>query len=160
MSPNTKKRIKIYCISILIPLAVGGLSALLTRNGMEKYAALSRPPLSPPAILFPIVWAVLYILMGLSAAKIYENSNGSERKKALWIYAVQLSFNFFWSIFFFGAGLRLLALIWLFLLLLIVILMYFAFDKISHGAAYLQIPYVLWLCFAAYLNFGTWFLNR
>lgn len=160
MSPNTKKRIKIYCISILIPLAVGGLSALLTRNGMEKYAALSRPPLSPPAILFPIVWAVLYILMGISAAKIYENSNGSERKKALWIYAVQLIFNFFWSIFFFGAGLRLLALIWLFLLLLIVILMYFAFDKISHGAAYLQISYVLWLCFAAYLNFGTWFLNR
>ena len=127
---------------------------------MEKYAALSRPPLSPPAILFPIVWAVLYILMGISAARIFENSNGSERKKALWIYAVQLIFNFFWSIFFFGAGLRLLALIWLFLLLLIVIFMYFAFDKISHGAAYLQIPYVLWLCFAAYLNFGTWFLNR
>ena len=160
MSPNTKKRIKIYCISILIPLAVGGLSALLTRNGMEKYAALSRPPLSPPAILFPIVWAVLYILMGISAARIFENSNGPERKKALWLYAVQLIFNCFWSIFFFGAGLRLLALIWLFLLLLIVILMYFAFDKISHGAAYLQIPYVLWLCFAAYLNFGTWFLNR
>ena len=160
MSPNTKKRIKIYCISILIPLAVGGLSALLTRNGMEKYAALSRPPLSPPAILFPIVWAVLYILMGISAARIFENSNGPERKKALWLYAVQLIFNFFCSIFFFVAGLRLLALIWLFLLLLIVILMYFAFDKISHGAAYLQIPYVLWLCFAAHLNFGTWFLNR
>ena len=108
MSPNTKKRIKIYCISILIPLAVGGLSALLTRNGMEKYAALSRPPLSPPAILFPIVWAVLYILMGISAARIFENSNGPERKKALWLYAVQLIFNFFWSIFFFGAGLCIL----------------------------------------------------
>lgn len=160
MSPDKKNHVKVYIFSILIPLGIGFLSAMLTKDGMKSNTALSHPPFNPPGILFTIVWAILYVLMGISAAMIYNSRKSPERKKACWLYGVQLTMNFFWSIWFFNTGWRLFAFIWLLLLLLFVIAMYFAFDKISHTAAYLQIPYILWLCFAAYLNFGTWFLNK
>ena len=123
MFSDKKSRIKVYVISILIPLAVGALSALLTRSGMKEYAALSRPPLAPPGIVFPIAWAVLYVLMGISAAMIYNSTKNTERKKALWLYAIQLVVNFFWSLIFFGAGWRLFGLFWILLLLILVFLM-------------------------------------
>lgn len=160
MSFNRKKQRIVSLAFILIPLAVGGLSALLSKNGMKAYAALTAPPLAPPGVVFPIVWALLYILMGVGAAIVYHRPKSPERQKGLWLFGAQLVVNFFWSILFFGAGWRLFSLIWLVLLLTLVIVMYFIFDKASHAAAYLQIPYVLWLCFAVYLNFGIWFLNR
>ena len=151
----------IYGISILIPLAVGGLSSLITSGNMDIYSELNTPPLSPPAILFPIVWTTLYVLMGISAGIIFEKreSFGALAGSALFVYLGSLVVNFAWSIIFFNFNVFLLALIWLaFLLFLIVrtIVLYFMIDR---TAAILQIPYALWVAFAGYLNFGIWLLN-
>lgn len=156
------KKIKPYILSCLIPLITGGLSALLTMNGMKRYSATAHmPPLSPPMWLFPIVWSVLYILMGISSALIFEkrDENKAEASAALKIYGLQLVINFFWSIIFFNLQNYLCAFIWLILLLFLIIIMIFRFYKISHTAAYLQIPYVLWIVFAGYLTWMVYMLN-
>lgn len=150
---------KTYLVSILVALATGGLSALLSRGGMEQYASLNLPPLSPPGIVFPIVWTILFILMGISAALIY-CSEDLDRQAALRIYAAQLVVNFFWSIFFFGLQWRLFSFFWLLLLAALVIWMIVRFSRILPLAGWLQLPYLLWLVFAGYLNLGVWFLNR
>lgn len=144
-------------ISILIPIAVGALSALLSGN-MQEYQALIKPPLSPPSFVFPIVWTILFILMGISAYIIYVSSDPL-KKKALLIYSLQLIFNFFWSIIFFGFSQYLFAFVWLLVLILLIILMIIVFYKISPLASYLQIPYLLWCIFALYLNFAIYALN-
>ncbi len=154
-----RSKFKVYSISILIALAVGALSALLTRDSMERFGELLKPPLSPPGGLFPIVWSVLFVLMGISAAIVFL-SNSPHRNKALKIYALQLVVNFFWSIIFFNLEARLFAFFWLLLLLALVLWMFILFRKISPTAAYLQNPYILWLLFAAYLNAGIYLLNR
>ncbi len=153
------KKIKTFAIAILIPLAVGGLAALLTRGSMEAYSTLSQPPFAPPGFLFPIVWTILYILMGISSGIIYLSAN-PQRCDALKTYALQLVVNFFWPILFFSLGARFIALLWILLLLWLVVQMIIQFHKIEPVTAYLQIPYVLWLLFATYLNVGVWFLNR
>ena len=154
-----RNKTKVYIISILIALGIGALSGFLTRGSMERFASLNQPPLSPPGWLFPAVWSVLFILMGIGAAMIYL-SDSPERTRALKIYALQLIVNFFWSILFFNLEARLFAFFWLLLLLALVLLMFFLFRKISPQAAFLQIPNILWLLFAAYLNFGVYLLNR
>ncbi len=146
-------------ICLLIPLAVGGLSALLTMQSMEIYGNLNQPPLSPPGFLFPIVWAVLFILMGISSYLIYVSDN-QNKKRALTIYAIQLFFNFVWSLIFFNMQAYLFAFIWLVILWLFIIAMIVSFWKISKPAALLQIPYLLWVTFAGYLNLGIFLLNR
>lgn len=153
---------KSYITSILIALAVGGLSALATMNNMDIYSQLKTPPLAPPAILFPIVWTILYILMGISAEMIYNSSTASapQKKSALYTYALSLFFNFFWSIFFFNFRWLFFAFIWLLILLFLIIRTIMKYYKINPLAAYLQIPYLLWVTFAAYLNFSIWWLNR
>ncbi len=156
------KRVKAYVISIMIPLAIGGLSALLTRGNMNIFDEVKMPPLSPPPILFPIVWGILYVLMGISAAMIY-NSQTSENKNkenALMYYALSLFFNFSWSIIFFNMRAFLVSFVWLIVLLALIIKYTVEYGKISRPAALLQIPYILWVCFAGYLNFGIWWLNR
>ena len=145
-------------ISILIPIAVGALSALFSNN-MSSYTTLTKPPLSPPSFIFPIVWTILFILMGISSYIIYK-SEDSNRNKALFIYALQLVFNFFWSIIFFGFSQFLFALIWLIILIVIIIFMIVNFYKISPLSAYLQIPYLIWCLFATYLNFMIFVLNK
>lgn len=144
-------------VAILIPLAVGSLSSLLSGN-REMYAMMNRPSITPPAIVFPIVWTILYILMGISSYLIYESQN-SNKENALRIYALQLFFNFFWSIIFFGFSQYLFAFIWLLALIVILIIMIYEFYKINPLAAYLQIPYLLWCIFAAYLNYMVYQLN-
>ena len=144
-------------IFILIPLAAGSLSALLSGNS-AAYLALNKPPLSPPSFLFPIVWTILYILMGISSYIIYE-SETPEKNKALRLYFIQLVFNFLWSIFFFGFSMYLFAFLWLLVLIILIALMIYHFHKISPVAAYLQIPYLIWCLFAAYLNFMIYQLN-
>ena len=153
------KHKKVYIISIAIALAVGGLSALLTRDSMESFAALNRPPLSPPGIVFPIVWTVLYTLMGISAARIWL-SNDPDLPDALFLHGAQLFVNFFWSIFFFNLELYLFSFFWLLLLLALVTAMTVRFYRIDPTAGLLQLPYILWLLFAAYLNMGIYLLNR
>ena len=153
------KKIIVYAVSILLPLAVGGLSALFTMGSMEKFGALNQPPFAPPGEVFPIVWTILFILMGISAAIIFLSGH-RDRTGALTVYGLQLVVNFFWSILFFNLEERLLALFWILLLLALVIWMIVRFSHISKTAAYLQIPYLLWLIFATYLNAGVWYLNR
>ena len=153
------KKIRPYIISIAIALGVGIISALLTKGGMEAYQNINKPPLNPPMIAFPVVWTILFILMGISSAIIYTKNKAASRN-ALIIYAVQLAINFFWSIIFFNMQAYLFAFIWLILLWGLIIAMIIEFKKIDLLAAYLQIPYLLWVTFAGYLNFMTYILNR
>jgi len=144
-------------IAILIPISTGVLSAFFGGN-MSIYSTLAKPALAPPAILFPIVWIILYTLMGLSSCIIYESS-GACRKKALEIYIIQLAVNFVWSILFFRFSLYLIAFIWLLALIGLIGLMIYYFYLTSKPAAYIQIPYLLWCLFAAYLNFMIFLKN-
>ncbi len=155
-----KIKIKTLVIFILIPLLVGGISALLTMGSMKDFALLNKPPLSPPGWLFPVVWTVLYILMGISSYIIYTAPVSDEKAlKALIPYGIQLIFNFFWSIIFFNLNWYLFAFVWLVAMLLFIIITYKRFYEISKPAAFLLVPYILWTVFAGYLNFGVYLLN-
>lgn len=157
MKENTKLLIK----SIALPLLVGAVSGLLTRNAMQEFQLLNKPPLSPPGWLFPVVWTILYTLMGYSAYLIHvSNADAETKSDALMLYHYQLIVNFLWSIFFFNFGWYLFSLIWLLLLWVLIIFMIRSFSHISKTAAYLNIPYFIWVTFAAYLNAGIWWLNR
>ena len=145
---------------VALPLILGGISALAVKGGMEEYAMLEQPPLSPPGWLFPVAWSLLYVLMGAasylvlsSAAPLYE------RRSALKLYAVQLVVNVLWPPIFFGLELYLAALAWLVLLWVLVLVTALRFRRISRSAFCLMVPYLAWLTFAAYLNFGVWLLN-
>ncbi len=155
-------KIKPYVISIAIALAVGGLSALLTSGNMDLYSDIVQPPLAPPAILFPVVWTVLYILMGIGAAMAYNEiqSKPKEVARALIVYAVNLFLNFFWSIIFFNMRAFLFSFVWLILLWITIIIMIVKFYQIKPAAGLLQIPYLIWVTFAGYLNFAIFLLNR
>jgi len=155
-----KQTLKVYGIWILIAEAVGALSGFLSRNGMDVYSSsVTQPPLSPPPIVFPIVWGILFALMGFSAARIYLSPPSKERSLGLNIYAVQLVVNFFWSLIFFNAQAYGFAFFWLLLLWVLVLWMILTFRKVDPLAAWLQLPYLIWLTFAAYLNAGVWYLN-
>ncbi len=147
--------------SISIPLILGAVAGFLTRNAMEDFQALNQPPLSPPGWLFPVVWTILYTLMGISAYMIKVSDAPTEEiDNAMTLYRYQLIVNFLWPVFFFNFGWYLFAFFWLILLWILVFIMIRMFAKISKPAAYLNIPYLVWLTFAAYLNFGVWWLNR
>ena len=153
--------IKSYAIWIALSEAVGILSAVLSRERMEAFpTAIKQPPLSPPAIVFPIVWTLLYALMGISAAKIYAAPASKARSTGLNLFIAQLILNFFWSLIFFNAQSYGFAFLWLLLLWGLVLGMILSFRKSDPLAANLQIPYLLWLTFAAYLNLGVWYLNE
>ena len=156
------KKIKPYVVSILIALGVGGLAAYLTMDSMDIYAQINTPPLAPPGWLFPVVWSVLYILMGISAALVYTNKTASpqDKKSALKIYGFQLIVNFLWTLIFFNLQNWLFAFIWILLLWVLIIIMIVKFYKIKPLAGLLQIPYLLWVTFAAYLNLMIYLLNR
>ena len=151
---------KLLVICIAIPLAVGGAAALLTGGGMEVFESVNQPPLSPPAWLFPVVWTVLYTLMGISSYLILTSGEGKEEvQNALSVYAYQLAVNFLWPTFFFNFRWFFFSFLWLLLLIFLVVSMIRDFYKRSKPAAYLNIPYLLWLLFAGYLNFTIWWLN-
>ena len=140
--------------------AAGVLSGLLSRQEMQMYAEMiQKPPLSPPAILFPLVWTILYALMGIGAARIAASADGNLWSRALNVFVVQLVVNFFWSLIFFNAQAYGFALVWLLLLWVLIIAMILLFWPVDRLAALLQIPYLLWVTFAAYLNYGVWRLN-
>lgn len=141
--------------------AVGALSGWLTRDGMELYKSqVIKPALSPPPIVFPIVWGILYGLMGIGMARVALSARSEERTDAMQVYLLQLAVNFVWSIFFFNLQSYGGALIVLLILLALIIWMISRFHRVDSPAALLQIPYVLWVSFAAYLNAGVWVLNR
>lgn len=153
------KRLLVICVAI--PLIVGMLSALLTRNSMEVFVYVEKPPLAPPAWLFPVVWMILYTLMGISSYIILtSDASREEINSAIKLYAYQLVVNFLWPTFFFNFKWYLFSFLWLILLWILVFLMIRKFYDISKLAAYLNVPYVVWLTFAGYLNAGIWLLNR
>ena len=152
---------KQYALGILLTESIGALSGWLSKDGMKIFSAsISQPPLSPPAFLFPIVWGILYALMGIGAARIYRSPQSTERNRALNVYITQLIVNFFWSLIFFNSQAFLFAFFWLLILWILVFWMILLFHKVDPLSAKLQIPYLLWLSFAAYLNLGVWYLNR
>lgn len=160
------KEIRNFFISVLIPLAVGYASSTISNliSGIDSstyYSNLIKPSFAPPSIVFPIVWTILYILMGISAYLIMKK--GFELAKvrdAMFYYWLQLGLNFIWSILFFGLDLRLTSLVTIILLILVVIIMVNKFYKIDKRAAYLNIPYILWLLYAGLLNYFIWIINR
>ena len=143
--------------SLAVPLAIGGLSALLTKDSMETFDSLNKPALSPPGWLFPVVWTVLFVLMGI-ACYIVVTAGGGNRA-ALTLYGVQLLFNLLWSLIFFRAGAYLAAFIWLILLWLLISATTVLFYRISKPAGILMLPYLLWVTFAGYLNLSIYLLN-
>ena len=147
------KKLIFYIIGTII---VGSIFSFLTMNN-ETFEALIKPPLNPPAIIFPIVWTTLYILMAIS---LYRVTNISDDKSLKIIYIVQLIVNTLWTFLFFGLNLRLLAFIWLILLIVLVIIMIIKFTKVDKVSLYLLLPYLLWILFEAYLNFGLYILNN
>lgn len=155
MKPNVKKLL----LCLAIPLAVGGLAALLS-GGMSDYKTLNQPPLSPPGWVFPIVWSILYLLMGYASYRVSESDAAPQQvRKALGYYGIQLFFNFLWPIVFFGFNAYLPAFIVLVVLWILIAITLWSFDKLDSLAGTLLIPYLLWVTFAGYLNLGVFLLN-
>lgn len=152
-----RQKNKIYIKSILIPLIIGGVVSIIISSNID-YNNLKQPPLAPPSIVFPIVWTVLYILMGISYGII--ESNGLIDRKTKIIYYVQLVFNSLWSIIFFSLKWRGFAFAWIIALAILVVSMIIVFYRKNKLAGILQIPYLLWIIFAAYLNLGVYLLNK
>lgn len=144
--------------SIAISLGVGLLSSLLTRGNQNIYEVINVPSFAPPSWLFPAVWTILYILMGISSYLVYEE-HSVETLPALRVYGAQLLVNFFWSIIFFNLRNFAFAFIWIILLLILIVVMIYRFYKVNKLSAYLNIPYLLWVTFATILNLGIVILN-
>lgn len=145
----------ILCLAV--PLAVGGLSALLTRTGMESFGLINKPILTPPDWLFPIVWSILYLFMGIASYLVFISEKPN--RNALTLYAIQLAFNFFWSILFFNLKLYLFSFLWLIVLWLLIAATSVLFRQIAKPAWYFMLSYLLWVAFAGYLNFAIYLLN-
>ena len=150
-------KFKIYLKSILIPLILGGLVGLFISDSMD-YDTLVKPALAPPAVIFPIVWTILYTLMGISYGILKSNSLLDGNTKFL--YYLQLAVNLLWPIFFFVFKWRFFSFIWIIILVLLVIAMIAEFYSKNKTSGLLQIPYLLWLLFATYLNLSVYLLNR
>lgn len=151
---------KTYLLWILLTEAVG-LSGWLTREGVTLYReTIVQPPLSPPSLVFPVVWGILFALLGISGARIYLAPASSARSQGFLLFLSQLAFNFCWSLFFFNAQWFGFAFLWLLMLWGLILWMIYSFRQVDPLAAWLQVPYLLWVTFAAYLNFGVWVLNR
>lgn len=147
-------------LNLIIPLIIGALAGGLTRGSIAQYNALVLPPFAPPSWVFPVVWLVLYLLMGVANWLVTraEIPKG-EKKHAEILYAVQLVVNFVWPLIFFNTDQYSTAFFWLLLLLALVLVMTAAAAKVNRLAAWLLLPYVLWLLYAGYLNYAVWQLN-
>lgn len=154
------KRFKPYIIAVLIVEAVGAISSWLTKAGVDRYIeTVVKPPITPPSFIFPIVWGILFALMGISVARIWLKPQSDDRTKSLIIFAVQLAVNVIWTLVFFNLQTFGIAFIIILLLLALILLMILSFSKLDKLAAKLQIPYFLWVLFAAYLNISIFLLN-
>lgn len=146
--------------AILLPLALGGTSALLTSGAMKSFESVAKPPLSPPAWLFPVVWSLLYLLMGVASYRVWVSASELTKKQnALFFYILQLAFNFLWSLIFFNAERYLFAFFWLIGLWVLIYITERKFERIDKLSGYLLLPYLVWVAFAGYLNIGIYFLN-
>lgn len=146
-------------IAIIIPLSVGFIASFLSKDSITTFNLLNKPPLSPPSWIFPIVWSILYILMGISSYFIYISDN-KNKKSAMFLYALSLFLNFVWPILFFNFELYFFSFLWIIALWIIIIFTIISFYPIKPFAAYLLIPYLVWVSFAAYLNYAIAILNK
>ena len=161
MQKNTgKKKWTKYLAFILLTEAVGALAGILTKGSMPAYEQLLRPALTPPSVVFPIVWAVLFALLGIGTARVWLAPPSKYRRAALAVFWVQLIFNFLWSLVFFNLQAFGFAFFWLVVLWLLILLMIVLYARVDKAAAWLQVPYLLWVAFAGYLNLMIWLLNR
>ncbi len=151
------KNLKTLIISIMIPILVGLIGSLLGNSSMG-FDIINKPSFNPPAVVFPIVWTILYILMGISSYLVYV-SNSKNKNNALRVYAAGLVFNMLWTFFFFNLKWYFFSFLWIIVLIVLVAVMIYRFVKISKLAGYLQIPYLIWLIFASILNFSIFMLN-
>ena len=156
---NMSQEKKTYIFIIILCETVGLISGLLSMMGMRGFDDVMQSELTPPGIVFPIVWFVLYALMGIGAARIRLAEESLEQVKALFIFSLQLAVNFFWSIIFFDLQAFQFAFWWLVILWVLIILMITAYHKVDKLAVYIQIPYLLWVTFAGYLTYMTWMMN-
>ena len=154
-----EKKLRTFLIAVAIPLLVGSAAGLLTRNSMQVFENLQQPPFAPPGILFPIVWTILYILMGLASYLIWAKSKKGTNKEILILYGLQLAMNFVWTPLFFLAEQYWFAFAWLVAMWIVIVMMMVKTKKVSVAALLLLVPYVLWCTFAAYLNCGIAILN-
>ena len=145
-------------ICIAIPVGLGALSGFLTSGSMDIFKMLNKPPFSPPAIVFPIVWTILYTLMGIASYHVLQ-SGCFQKTASIRVYALQLIFNIIWPVIFFTFNMYLLAFVWLVMLLLLVVLTAVLFFSCNKAAGYLMLPYIVWLLIAGYLNLGIYLLN-
>ena len=151
---------KLLAICIVIPLVVGAISALLTRDSMMIFQTVNKPPLSPPGWLFPVVWTILYTFMGVASYLVLTSGGDMEEKsQAISVYFYQLLVNFIWSTWFFNLQWYVFAFFWLVLLWVLIFVTLVRFYRLSKPAGYLMIPYLLWVTFAGYLNLGIVLLN-
>ena len=157
MTANKGINWKRLILALVVSLGAGVISWLLTGNSMEMYKNLHKPILSPPGQLFPVVWTVLYIFMGLASFLVYTSDKYT--KPALTLYCTQLFLNFMWSIIFFNLQMYLAAFFWLFLMWFLIIITIVLFYEICKPAAYLMIPYLVWVTYAGYLNLAIYMLN-
>lgn len=156
---KTNGKLLLACLAV--PEGVGALSALLTRDGMEVFQSLEKPPLTPPGWVFPVVWTVLFLLMGLASYVVIRSGRPRSMVwRALAVYGLQLFFNFVWMLLFFNLGAYLPAFFWLIALWLFIWMNFLLFYRISRMAGWLLVPYLLWVLFAGYLNLGVYLLNR
>ena len=156
LSVRTKSLIK----NLAIPLIVGAVAGFLTNSDVKEFMVTAKQPFfSPPGWVFPVVWTILYALMGFGAYVI-ENTSSPRKSRALTIYYIQLFFNFVWSFIFFSVGNYLFAFVWIIILWLLIIATILEFKMIKNRAAYILIPYLIWVTFAAVLNFSVYLLNR
>jgi len=148
-------------VSLIIPIGLGSIAGILTTKEIAGwYDSLNKPSFNPPSYLFGPVWTALYILMGVSMFLIWNTPKTELRQKALAIFGIQLFFNFWWSILFFSFHTVFLSLIDILIMWFLIIYMISLFKKIKPVAAYLQIPYLLWVSFATVLNISIWYLNK
>ena len=143
---------------ISLPIIIGAIVGWLTSGGMEKFKYMNKPPLSPPGWLFPVVWTILYALMGISYYLIKQSGEDITTPKRL--YIIQLFFNYMWSFIYFNMDNYLFAFIWLVVLWILIILTAVSFYRVNKTAGLLYIPYIIWVTFAGYLNLATYLLNR
>ena len=157
MNIDFKKILKVG-LFIAMPLLIGGLSSLITMGNMQLFDSINKPPLAPPKWLFPVVWTILYIMMGIASYFLYK-ADSEEGREALVLYGIQLFFNFWWSIIFFNLKAYWFAAIWLFTMWIIILILLIKSYKIDKRAFWLLLPYFLWTTFAFYLNVGIAILN-
>ena len=150
---------KTYLFFILLCEGTGILSGLLSRQGIAAFGSVEKSALTPPAIVFPIVWTILYALMGFGAARVWLTGRSEDRTTAMGFFTLQLIVNFFWSIFFFNRMAYAFSFYWLILLWVLIVCMILSYRRLDRPAALSQIPYLLWVAFAGYLNYAVWQLN-